>query len=189
MARQRPALLLQNFLVANRHPHCLVQLLLAARPRQVPQTPWCQLQQTHALSQLLYHPGPLFRFRLSFFNFSRVFCPQVNAVGLNLDGSQTAHFESSSTPQVTTSFYGACYSIYIIIHNENYPHCTNLQVQNIPLANETGIVLIILTPMKILQRNFTFRRQCCKSASNCFAISSLVVKLWGSWGLDGVGSG
>ena len=80
------------------------------------------------LSQLLYHPGLLFRFRFSFLSFSKVFCPQTNAVGLNLKGSPTAHSEPSSTPPVMTSFYGPCDSIYIINHSENNPHCTNLQI-------------------------------------------------------------
>jgi len=75
--------------------------------------------------------------------FQGYFAPQTNAVGLNLDGLRTAHFEPSSTPQVTTSFYGAFYSVYIIIHNENYPHCTILQIQDVPLATEPGISLTL----------------------------------------------
>jgi hypothetical protein len=59
------------------------------------------------------------------------------------------------------------------------------QLQGVPLATEHGISLIILTPIKILQRNlnsstffsFTFLTQWGKSTSNFVAISSLVVKL------------
>jgi hypothetical protein len=62
-------------------------------------------------------------------------------------------------------------------------------IQGVPLATEPGISLIILTRMKILQRNlnsstflsftfsFTFLTQWGQSASNLLAISSLVVKL------------
>jgi hypothetical protein len=58
-------------------------------------------------------------------------------------------------------------------------------IQSVPLPSKPGISLIILTPMKILQRNlnsstffsFTFLTQWGKSASNFVAISSLVVKL------------
>jgi len=60
-----------------------------------------------------------------------------------------------------------------------------MEVQGVPLATELGISLIILTPMKILQRNlnrstsfsFTFLTQCGKSASNFVATYSLVAKL------------
>ena len=72
------------------------------------------------LSQVLYQPSLLLGSGSVSSVFSRVFCPQTNAVGLNFGGSQTIHFESSSTPQITTSFYGAFDSIYITIHNENY---------------------------------------------------------------------
>jgi hypothetical protein len=58
-------------------------------------------------------------------------------------------------------------------------------VQGVPLATETGISLIILTPMKKLQGtlnrrtffSFTFLTHRGKSASNFIAISSLVVKI------------
>jgi hypothetical protein len=58
-------------------------------------------------------------------------------------------------------------------------------IQNVPLATEPGISVIILTPMKILQRHlnsstffsFTFITQWGKSASNLVAISSLVENL------------
>jgi len=58
-------------------------------------------------------------------------------------------------------------------------------IQSVPLATEPGISLIILTPMKILQRNLnstcydvvTLLTQCGKSASDLVALSSLVVKL------------
>jgi hypothetical protein len=57
--------------------------------------------------------------------------------------------------------------------------------QGVPLSTESSISLIILTPMKILQRNlnrsmffsFTFLTQWGKLASNFVVISSLVVKL------------
>ena len=66
-----------------------------------------------------------------------------------------------------------------------WPCITDTIIQSVPLANEPGISLIILTPMKILQRNLnstcydvvTFLTQRGKSASNFVAISSLVVKL------------
>ena len=68
--------------------------------------------------------------------------------------------------------------LVFIIRSHQYIQC-------VPLATEPGISLIILTPMKILQRNLnstcyvvvTFLTQWGKSASNFFAISSLVVKL------------
>ena len=124
MARKRLVFLLQNFLVANRHPRCL-----AARPRQCPQTPWCQLQQTHARLVSFSIILVLFLGSDSVSSaFSRVFYPQTNAVGLNFDWSRTVQFESSSTPQGTTSFYAACDSLYIIINNENHPHGTIWQV-------------------------------------------------------------
>ena len=57
-------------------------------------------------------------------------------------------------------------------------------IQNVPLASEPGISLIILTPMKILQRNLnstcydvTFLTQRTYSCSNFVAISSLVLEL------------
>jgi hypothetical protein len=61
--------------------------------------------------------------------------------------------------------------------------------QNVPLPTEPGISLIILTPMKMLQRNlnrstflsFTFRTQWGMSASNIVLISSLVVRLLKKW--------
>ena len=74
--------------------------------------------------------------------FSRVFCPQTNTVGLNFNGSRTANFELSSTPQGTTSFYEACDSIYIIINNENHLHSRILQVQQSDWSR-TKVLLII----------------------------------------------
>jgi hypothetical protein len=65
----------------------------------------------------------------------------------------------------------------VVMHCILYIECS--------LATEPGISLIVLTPVKILQRNMnrntlfslTFRTQWGKSASNFVAISSLVVKL------------
>ena len=65
-------------------------------------------------------------------------------------------------------------------------HLEYIIVQSVPLTTEPGIYLIILTPMKILQRNLnstcydavTFLTQRGKPSSNFVAIFSLVAKLF-----------
>jgi hypothetical protein len=70
-------------------------------------------------------------------------------------------------------------------YNDSLKNLLVYVIQGVPLATETGISLIILTPMKILQRNrhtlqthsssfLTQRKYCCL---NFVAMSSLVIEI------------
>jgi hypothetical protein len=83
-----------------------------------------------------------------------------------------------------TVYLCLCYDSYQK-NTDFFPSTALTDLQGVPLATKPGIPIIILTPMKILQRNldrntffsFTFLTKWGKSTSNFVAISSLVVKL------------
>ena len=71
------------------------------------------------------------------------------------------HFANVITENEMTSSPIAYFRVFILeVSNDqtNKIHCVLEMVQGVPLATEPGISLIILTPMKVLQRNLSMSK-------------------------------